>query len=136
MIMTGTRMQIDAALRNAYRATFQEYARKLETLQALMDGGLMSSGTADTAGSLGAANVDAALIEVEQARIAHNAARDRLAKELVRPPLPSATGNKEHHIRETARLLWEMAGRPDGTAERDWRRAEQLVQRAAASSCC
>lgn len=127
--MTATRMQIDVALRNAYRATFQEYSRKLDALQTLMSASPADSG-----------RIDAALLEVEQARIAHNAARDRLAKELVRPPLPSATGNsatgnKEHRIRETARLLWEMAGRPDGTAEHDWRRAEQLVRRAAASSC-
>jgi hypothetical protein len=124
MIMTASRMQIDVALRNAYRATFQEYSRKLDTLQSLMSASPTDSG-----------RIDAALLEVEQARIAHSAARDRLAKELVRPPLPAATGNKEHRIRQTARLLWEMAGRPDGTAEHDWRRAEQLVRRAAASSC-
>jgi hypothetical protein len=131
--MQGSRMQIDGALRNAYRTTFQEYAHKLDALQ-----NLISSGTAD------AARMDAALFEVEQARMAHSAARDRLAKELVRPPLPAAaggpatgnpaTGSNEHHIRQTARLLWEMAGRPDGTAEHDWRQAEQLV-RQAASSC-
>jgi hypothetical protein len=138
MIMTGSRMQIDDALRNAYRTTFQEYARRLDALQSLM-----SSGTPD------AARMDAALLEVEQARIAYNAARDQLAKELVRPPSPvpgnpatgnpatgnQAAGNKEQRIRQTARLLWEVAGRPDGSAEHDWSRAEQLVRRAAASSC-
>jgi hypothetical protein len=130
----GSGVQLNEALRNAYRTTFQEYARKLEALQKLMNDGLTNSGTAD------AARLDAAVLEVEQARIAHNAARDRLAKELVRPALPPATGNpatgsKEHRIRQTARLLWEMAGRPDGTAEHDWRRAEQLVRQAATSSC-
>jgi hypothetical protein len=124
MLMKGSRMQIDSALRNAYRSTFQEYARKIEALQSLVN-----SGTA------AAARMDVALLEVEQARIAHNAARDRLAKELVPPPLPAATGNEEQHIRQTARLLWELAGRPDGTAEHDWRRAEQLVHAATASSC-
>jgi Protein of unknown function (DUF2934) len=129
MIMTA-RMQIDDALRNAYRTTFQEYARTLDALQVLMN-----TGTVD------AARMDSALLEVEQARIAHNTARDQLAKELVRPALPTpaedpAAGSKEHHIRQTAQLLWEMAGRPDGTAEHDWSRAEQLVHRAAASSCC
>jgi hypothetical protein len=131
MIMTGSsmqigpRIQISDALRNAYRATFQDYARKLEALQSLLN-----SGDSD------AARMDAALLEVEQARVAHNAARDLLAKELVRPPLPPAAGSKEQSIRQTARLLWELAGRPDGTAERDWQRAEQLVHRTAASSCC
>jgi hypothetical protein len=116
-------MQIDGALRNAYRTTFEEYARKLGVLQ-----NLINTDTADTA------RMDAALVEVEQARIAYNSARDQLAKELVRPPLTAAAGSKEHHIRQTAQLLWEMAGRPDGTAEHDWRQAEQLV-RSATSSC-
>jgi len=123
-MQTGSRIQVDDALRNAYRTTFQEYARKLETLQSLMN-----SANSD------AARMNVALVEVEQARVAHNDARDRLAKELVRPPLPAAPGSKEHHIRQTARLLWELAGRPDGTAEHDWRQAEQLV-RTATSSCC
>jgi hypothetical protein len=114
---------MDDALRNAYRTTFQEYSHKLDALQLLMNAGTSDSG-----------RMEAALLEVEQARIAHNAARDRLAKELVRPASPPAAGNKEHRIRQTAQLLWEIAGRPDGTAEHDWRRAEQLVH-AARSSC-
>jgi hypothetical protein len=120
----GSRIQIDDALRNAYRTTFQDYAHKLEALQSLVN-----SGASD------AARMDTALLEVEQARIAYNAARDRLAKELVRPPLPAAAGSEEHHIRQTARLLWELAGRPGGTAEHDWERAEQLVHQTATSSC-
>jgi hypothetical protein len=122
MIMKVASTQDSAVLRHAYRTTFQEYSNKLDALQRLM-----SSATPDSTG------IDAALLEVEQARLAHSSARDRLAGELMRPPLPPAAG--EHHIRETARLLWEMAGRPEGSAERDWSRAEQLVH-AAASGCC
>jgi hypothetical protein len=44
--------------------------------------------------------------------------------------LPAHAKDGENHIRETARLLWEMAGRPEGSAERDWSRAEQLVHAA------
>jgi len=88
----------------------------------------MSSGTPDSF------TMEAALLEVEKARLAHSGARDQLARELVRPPMPPAAQDGEHHVRETARLLWEMAGRPEGSAERDWRRAEQLVH-AAASGC-
>ena len=33
-------------------------------------------------------------------------------------------------VRPIAELLWESAGRPDGTADRDWRRAEEIVREA------
>jgi hypothetical protein len=124
MIMKVASTQDNAVLRNAYRTTFQEYSIKLDALQRLM-----SSGAPDST------LMDEALLEVEKARLAHSNARDQLARELVRPPLPSAARDGEHHVRETARLLWEMAGRPEGSAERDWRRAEQLVHAAASSGC-
>jgi hypothetical protein len=123
MIMKVASTQDNAVLRNAYRTTFQEYSRKLDALQRLM-----SSGTPDSD------RMEAALLEVEKARLAHSSARDELARELVRPPLPLAAKAGEHHIRETARLLWELAGRPEGSAERDWRRAEQLVHAAGSSA--
>ena len=120
MVMT----QIDGVLRNAYRSTFQQYSRKLDVLQSLMNSGNPEPG-----------RVEAALLEVEEARKAHNSARDQLARELVRPALPPKAAVAERHIRETAQLLWEVAGRPDGTAECDWHRAEQLVHAAASSGC-
>ena len=128
IIMTASGMKIDEDLRTAYRTAFQEYSSKLEALQCLM-----SSAAPDRGRS------DAAIIEVEKARVAHNYARDRLARELVRPSLKSAAGIDEsqvdeQQVRETARLLWEIAGRPEGTAECDWRRAEQLVHAVAASA--
>lgn len=110
------------ALRDAYRATFREYAIQLDALQCLM-----------SAGSVDSAQLDAAMQEVEKSRIAHSCARDRLARELVCPPSPPGAPPDEQHIKKTARLLWEMAGHPDGTAERDWHEAEQLVH--AACSC-
>jgi hypothetical protein len=125
IIMKVASTQDTAVLRHAYRTTFQEYSIKLNALQRLM-----SSGTPD------GTRVESALLEVEQARQAHSSARDQLARELVRPPLPPVANAGEHHIRETARLLWEMAGRPEGSAERDWTRAEQLVHAATASSGC
>jgi hypothetical protein len=119
MVMKVASTQDSTVLRNAYRTTFQEYSSKLDALQRLM-----SSGTPDSS------VMEAALLEVEKARLAHSTARDQLARELVRPPLPPAAEDGERHVRETARLLWEMAGRPEGSAERDWRRAEQLVHAA------
>ena len=123
MCMTVSAMQIDEGLRTAYRATFQEYSGKLDLLQGLMNSAVPDPG-----------QIEAALLEVEKARVAHNSARDRLARELVRPALPPAVGVDEHQVRETAKLLWEIAGRPDGTAEGDWQRAEKLVHAAASST--
>jgi hypothetical protein len=120
--MQNEDMQNNEALRNVYRATFQDYSRKLDALQRLTG-----------AAGLDKAQLDTALLDVEKARVAHNAARDRLGSDLMRlSTVPGAKLN-EQHIRKTARLLWELAGRPDGSAERDWRQAEQLVH--AAASC-
>jgi hypothetical protein len=113
---------LNNTLKTAYRQTFQSYAGKLDALQQLM-----ASGDADKAA------LEAAILEVEKARVAHNCARDRLAAELARPPLPSIAAD-EHRVREAAQLLWELAGRPEGSAEADWQKAEKLVH-AAASSC-
>jgi hypothetical protein len=123
MGMTVSGKQVDNSLRTAYRAAFREYSIKLDTLQCLM-----SSATPDRD------RIEAARLDVEDARVAHNCARDRLARELVRPSLPPGTDIDEHHVRQTAQLLWEIAGRPHGTAECDWNRAEKLVYSAAASA--
>jgi hypothetical protein len=81
-------------------------------MQELADAG-------QTAGAL------ALLPEVNKARLKHNAARDRLAEYLT--PEKIATADREHYIRNTARLIWEFSGQPPNTAERDWHRAEELV---------
>lgn len=111
-------MQTSDALRNMYRVTFQEYADKLNTFQRLIDGGKAS----------GDAEVQGALQAVETARVAYSSARDRLARELMRRAV--AVPGDDRQIRKTARLIWEFAGRPEGTAERDWRKAEKLAQAA------
>jgi len=36
-------------------------------------------------------------------------------------------------VRDIAELLWETAGRPEGTADEDWRAAEAIVRRASAA---
>ena len=116
-------MQPHDDLETAYRTTFREYASRLDALQGFMDSGVLDDGRIETV-----------LFAVEKARVAHNCARDRLADELTYQELPRESGAAhEGRVRETARLLWELAGRPAGTAERDWSRAEQLVQSAIAA---
>jgi hypothetical protein len=122
--MTGSAVSttpIDENLKTAYRETFREYLNRLEALQRLIQ--------CDAAPD----QIESVRLLVENARVAHNAARDRLARELVQPLLPVNAKTDESHIRRTAQLLWEVAGRPDGSAERDWQRAEQLVRTARAS---
>jgi len=37
-------------------------------------------------------------------------------------------------VKSIAELLWESAGRPEGTADDDWRLAEDIVKRAATAA--
>jgi hypothetical protein len=60
--------------RKAYRATFEEYGRKLQALERLVNA---------TAPNPIDAQIEAARAELERARRAHSYARDELAKELV-----------------------------------------------------
>jgi hypothetical protein len=55
--------------RHAYRATFEEYGRKLNALECLMNSGVPDE-------------IESARLEVEKARVAHSAARDELAIEV------------------------------------------------------
>ena len=106
-----------------YRNAWETYSRKHAALQCLMDSIQPEK-----------SRVDSVILELEKARAAHSAARDRLAKHLsaTLPEGPSVpVVSEQNHVRNTAQLLWEMAGRPVGTAESDWFRAEHLIRRAA-----
>lgn len=104
--------------REAYRNTWREFANKLTALQQLRQTGII-----DTAA------IEAAVLDLEKARLAHAEARDLLAEEL-----DAGLGDVVHeteptdgHVSASAHLLWDLAGRPDGTAEKDWHRARELV---------
>jgi hypothetical protein len=62
-------MGANRELQNEYRATWYVFSRRMNELQLCVE-----------AGGHGA---EAARIEVEKARLAHNAARDRLAEQLL-----------------------------------------------------
>jgi hypothetical protein len=115
-------MEENQKLWQDYRNAWEAYSRKHAVLQCLMDSVQPEK-----------SRIEAVVLELEKARVAHSAARDRLAKVLsVTLPFPSAAPaeSEERHVRNTAQLLWEMAGRPDGTAESDWVRAEHLIRSA------
>ena len=68
---------------------------------------------------------------MERARLAYTAARDALARQLL-PSLPQELRPEPADVKGIAELLWEIAGRPEGTAQKDWFRAEEIARRAAA----
>jgi len=86
------------------------------------------------------AAIEAAIIEVEKTRLVYDSCRDALAVHLLpvssRTTLPLADSPEaiDEHIKSIAGLLWESAGRPDGTADEDWRRAQDIVRRAATAA--
>lgn len=107
---------------NEYRATWEAFSRRLDELQAFVETGER-------------ARAEEALLAVEQARLAHNAARDRLAAELsgeiASMEQKEMDSSRRQRVSQTAQLLWEIAGKPHGTADSDWLRAERLVRSAA-----
>jgi len=118
-----------ASVEVGYRSAFEDFSRKAQQVQLL---------TEHPTGDRNA--FEAALLELEKAHLAYNEARDAF----VRSMLPASSRaqpdqhNRNEHsedVQAIAELLWESAGRPTGTAEEDWRRAEAIVQRAIAATC-
>ncbi len=108
-----------------YRSAFAEFAQKVRQAQALM-----------AAPNPDWQAIDAALLELEKARVNYNHRRDILADQLVdfpgRPAAPAIQPGADR-VRAVAELRWELAGKPEGTADDDWYRAEEIVRCAAAA---
>ena len=101
-----------------YRSSFEDFSIKARRVQSLV-------------GGPNSQEMETALLEMERARLAYAGARDALARQLL-PSLPAAPRRETRDVSGIAELLWEVAGRPDGTAHRDWLRAEEIARRAAA----
>ncbi len=116
-------MGADRKLWNEYRAAWETFSRRLDELQAIVE-------TGDRA------RAEEALLAVERARLPYDAARERLAAqlsgEIAALDRADMDARERARVRQTAQLLWEIAGRPSGTADSDWLRAERLVRTAAA----
>jgi hypothetical protein len=89
------------------------------------------------------AETESALACVEQARLSYNERRDALAASMMSPKLaefffliPTAAHREATRVRTLAEMLWELNGRPQGSAEDDWFRAERVVRYAEAEACC
>jgi hypothetical protein len=114
------------SVESQYRSAFEDFSRKAQRVQQL---------TEHPTGNRN--EFEAALLELEKAHLAYDEARDALVRSLS----PAAAGlavedDRRDDIRTIAELLWESAGRPTGTAEEDWQRAEAIVNRAVEASAC
>jgi hypothetical protein len=116
----------------AYRRAFQLFSQKAQQVQALTG----ASGQDPKV-------VETALIELQRAHTDYEQCRDAWVKYLLGGPerqaLPAAEAlprkdalPHNDDVRAIAELLWESAGRPEGTAAEDWRRAEEIIEKAAA----
>jgi hypothetical protein len=111
-----------------YRAAFEDFSRKAERVQSL---------TENPTGDRKA--FETALVALERAHLAYEEARDAFVRSLLPAAQQSVSGSIPDHDQDVpaiAELLWESAGRPTGTAEEDWRRAEAIVRRAVSSPPC
>jgi Protein of unknown function (DUF2934) len=114
----------------AYRKAFEQFSKKVQQVQVLT--ALINSDPR---------HMETALLELERAHEAYNVARDEWVQHL----LPAASravpesGHASQHshedcVRAIAELLWEGAGRPEGTAAENWRKAEEIVKLAATAA--
>jgi Protein of unknown function (DUF2934) len=115
-----------ARMESQYRSAFEDFSRKALRVQQLTEHPTGDRGEFETA-----------LLELEKAHLAYDEARDALVH-LLLPAAPPLTADDDHcaDIRTVAELLWESAGRPTGTEEEDWQRAEAIVQTALKASAC
>src|SRR5580704_9720144 len=114
----------------AYRWAFDDFAKKSQNVQTLM-----------AQPNVDPQALEIALLELECAHVTYDLYRDEWVQQL----LPSASRNSgsstalkierahEDCVRTIAELLWESAGRPEGQAHEDWRKAEEIVKQAAAA---
>ena len=107
-----------------YRAAFSEFPGKVRQARALV-----------AAAEPDWAAIDAALLEVEKARVNYDHMRDMLAQKLLKSSEPVSDGVQPFasRVSEIAELRWELAGKPEGTDDENWYRAEDIVRRATAA---
>ena len=111
-----------------YRDAFQDFSRKAQRMQLL---------TAQQ--NTDRKTFEAALFELERAHFAYNQARDEFLRSLLPESAQVPASDDKDYASDVpmlAELIWESAGRPDGTAEEDWRRAEAIAKCAVATAGC
>jgi hypothetical protein len=117
-------MGTTAAAYSDYRIAFSEFADKVRQARALV-----------AAAEPDWAAIDAALLEAEKARVHYENLRDALAQKLLNSPEPLSDSVQPcaGRVSEIAELRWELAGKPEGTDQENWYRAEDILRRATAA---
>ena len=122
-------MVMEVSVEVEYRSAFEDFSRKAQRVQLL---------TEHPTGDRKA--FETALLDLEKAHLAYNEARDAFVRSLLPASQPDAHSKQrqDHNedVQAIAELLWEGAGRPTGTAEEDWHRAEAIVKCAVAATAC
>ena len=121
-------MMMSRQIEAEYRDTFEEFSRKAQHVQLL-------AALQNTDGKA----FEVALLELERAHLAYNQARDAFLQSLL-PESARMPASDDHDrtgdVPVLAELIWESAGRPEGTALEDWRRAEEIVKCAVETAVC
>jgi hypothetical protein len=116
-------MGLAPELLSDYRNAFAEFAQKVRQARALM-----------AASNPDWQAIDAALLELERARVDYNHRRYLVAQQLLSSSrIPETLQPQPNRVREIAQLRWELAGKPEGTDDENWYRAEDIVRRATAA---
>ena len=130
MAAIETRVSTAQTLWQAYRGAFREFEREAERLTLV-------TGQA----SFDPEEVEEALARVEQARLAYNDVRDNLAASMMSAKsrqsfwaIP-ASGREQDRVKSIAELFWQLSGKPQGSAEADWYRAERVVRHSGVEVC-
>src|ERR1700733_5120022 len=117
---TQTRLSSDQLLWQAYRDAFWQFKREANGLAVIKSQPFRDP-----------AEAEKALLRVENARLAYNDTRDLLAASRMTAEwaavfwaLPATALREQTRVRSIAELLWELGGKPQGTADDDWYRAE------------
>jgi hypothetical protein len=118
-----------SAAERGYRIAFEDFSQQARNFQRL---------TAQP--NQDRAAVDAALLDLENAHLAYTNSRNALANQLSRATVDTGSLSDTRslqanvdRIRSIAKLLWEVAGKPEGSALDDWHRAEEIIRRAVAA---
>jgi hypothetical protein len=105
-----------------YRQAFDNFREKVRRVQILA-----ADGQHDQTA------IDCAVLDMEIAKEDYKTARDTLFLEMIASEnhraAPPQTSRNEDGVRELAELLWELEGRPEGSALNDWYRAENIHRR-------
>ena len=110
-----------------YRRAFEDFSQKAQQLQRLT-----------VQPNPDRAAIEEAVLAMERARLFYSECRDALARQLLSASRKDSLAAKSdlpavhpQRVRGIAELLWEVSGRPEGTADDDWYRAEEILRRAA-----